>query len=255
VTSKSTTSVERALDILWLMYMENKEIGVTEIAQSLGCYKSTVHRNLIALQKKGFVEKNAVTGKYWLGMAIYNMGMLYGSKISLKDIWRPFAEELCAKLRETVNLGVLDKNSNELGRVVLIDKVETNQRLTLVPAVGTLSYAHASSNGKVLLSHQDDAYIERFAAEGLKKFTNNTITDLETLKSELTLVRERGYAVDKEEIEIGLMCVGAPIYDKNGIVAALSVSGPTGRFQGERFMEVVREVTRTAEKISHRLML
>lgn len=248
--SQSIGTIERALEILWIMYKENRELGVTEIAQSLDVYKSTVHRTLVALKKKGFVEQNPETGKYWLGLVLFSMGMQYDRKISLKDVCSPFIKRLADKVGETVNLGILD--NNEVGKVVIIDKVETDQRLTLVPSVGALNHAHCSSMGKVLLSFSDNDYFDKFIAKGLKPFTNNTITEKEELKDELREVRNKGYAIDKEESEIGLMCVGAPIFDKNGVRAAISIAGPTQRFQGERLMEIIDAVKDTAQEISRK---
>ena len=144
---QSTSTVERALDILWLMYRENRELGVTEIAQSIGVYKSAIHRTLIALQKKGFVEQNVANGKYWLGMSTFSLGMSCRNKITLSDVCRPFLNELGRKLNETVHLGLLDKSESQ---TVLIDCVETKHHLTLAPPIGSGSLAYCSSIGKAI---------------------------------------------------------------------------------------------------------
>mgnify|MGYP003751333995 CR=1 FL=1 len=247
---RSASTVERALDILWLMYRENRELGVTEIAQHIGVYKSAVHRTLTALQKKGFVEQNAANGKYWLGMAVFSMGMAYRNKITLKDVCRPFLEELAQKLNESVNLGILDKTKSN---VILIDRLITQKHLTMVPPVGSGSPAHSSGIGKAILSYLDDIDIEKVFSGNLTRFTANTITDFNRLKEEFRVIRDRGYSIDNEELEIGLMCVAAPIFNKEGVIAAFSVSGPTGRFQGERFIQIVNEVKNTSKLISEKL--
>lgn len=248
-------SIDRALDILILLYYEQKELGVTEIAKNLGLHKSTVHRTLSTLENKGFVQQNFENGKYWLGMKIYALGMLVGEKMPLKHIIRPYSKELFEKFHEVVNVSVLDKTSQKYPRTILILKEEsTDQILRVNPIVGSSSESHYSAVGKCLLAFSPNKVLERFKGQDLPAYTKNTINNWEDLLIELDNVRSRGYAVDNEELEIGLTCVAAPILDKeNNSIAAISISGPTSRIKSDKFDIIVNEVKNTAWKISNLL--
>ncbi|WP_432666291.1 IclR family transcriptional regulator [Wukongibacter baidiensis] len=248
-------SIDRALDILILLYYEQRELGVTEIAKTLGLHKSTVHRTLSTLENKGFAQQNLENGKYWLGMKIYALGMLVGEKMPLKHIIRPYAKELFEKFHEVVNVSVLDKTSQKYPRTILILKEESpDQILRVNPIVGSSSESHYSAVGKCLLAFSPKKVLDRFQAQDLPIYTKNTISNWDDLLKELEDVRINGYAIDNEELEIGLTCVAAPIVDKeNNVIAAMSISGPTSRIRSEKFESIVNEVKNTAWKISNLL--
>ncbi|WP_432402942.1 IclR family transcriptional regulator [Wukongibacter sp. M2B1] len=248
-------SIDRALDILMLLYYEQKELGVTEIAKSLGLHKSTVHRTLSTLENKGFVQQNLENGKYWLGMKIYALGMLVGEKMPLKHIIRPYAKELFERFHEVVNVSVLDKTSQNYPRTILILKEESpDQILRVNPIVGSSSGSHYSAVGKCLLAFSPEKVLDKFKTKELPIYTKNTISNWDDLLKELEDVRIKGYAIDNEELEIGLTCVAAPILDKeNNVIAAISISGPTSRIRSDKFEAIVSEVKTIAWKISNLL--
>lgn len=248
-------SIGRALDILMLLYYEQKELGVTEIAKSLGLHKSTVHRTLSTLENKGFVQQNLENGKYWLGMKIYALGMLVGEKMPLKHIIRPYAKELFERFHEVVNVSVLDKTSQNYPRTILILKEESpDQILRVNPIVGSSSGSHYSAVGKCLLAFSPEKVLDKFKTKELPIYTKNTISNWDDLLKELEDVRIKGYAIDNEELEIGLTCVAAPILDKeNNVIAAISISGPTSRIRSDKFEAIVSEVKTIAWKISNLL--
>lgn len=247
------SAIERALEILMLLFREKREMGITEIAGEMGLHKSTVHRALATLQEYGFVEQNPVTSKYWLGIKLFSLGMLYRNRMKIQDIARPFTEELAHKCREVVHMGILE-NQHDIGRVLVIDKVETEQILSLTPTVGSGTLAHCSAMGKMLLAYKPDEYLQKFAEQGLPRYTENTITDLGELKRELLQIKKQGYSLDREEIEVGLTCVAAPIIDSSGeVVAAVSVSGPVTRMTPERLPLIVNYVKEAAARISEQI--
>jgi len=250
-TNELIGSIERALDILLLLQQEGEELGVTQISAKMGIYKSTVHRTLATLEKKGFVQQNAKTGKYWLGLKLYSMGMLIRQKLPLKNIAHPYAQALSERFNEVVHIAVLDKSSEDYPKQLIIDKIESQSMLSLTPPSGSISPAHCSAAGKCLLAFADPAYIRKFTDNTLPLFTANTIVSWEALLRELEMIRRSGYAIDNEELEHGLTCVAAPIFGANReIMAALSLSGPTARIRSERFQEVVDEVRKTTMLIS-----
>jgi len=244
-------SVDRALDVLLLLQQEGKEMGVTQISSGLGMYKSTVHRTLTTLEKKGFVQQNPDNGKYWLGIRLYSLGMIIRERLPLRNIAYPYAKALSEKFAEVVHISVLDQTALLHPRHIIIDKIQGRQQvLGLTPPVGSSALCHSSAIGKCLLAYSPRQYVGRFSANPLPGFTEKTITEWATLLHELDEITKQGYAVDDEELESGLTCVAGPILGRNtDIVAALSLSGPTSRVRA-RFDDIVEEVRNTARLIS-----
>lgn len=249
-----TQAVDRALQILLLLGSEGREMGVSEIASRLDLWKSTVHRTLATLAARGFVSKHPETDRYFLGVKLFSLGMRWREKAGLVPLVRPVMEKLAAELGEAVHLVVLDPDPESPHTVVVVDRVDSAHVLGVTPRVGFGSAAHCSAVGKVLLAHSPPHLVERIIrTRGLPRFTPNTITDEQALLAELARTRERGYAIDDEEMEIGLYCVAAPVRDAHGeVVAALSVSGPAARLS-PRYQEVAREVMQAAAEVSARL--
>lgn len=256
--SETIVSVDRSLDLLLLLYNNGEGMGVSEIGRELDLHKSTVHRTLATLENKGFVYQNKENGKYWLGLKIYAMGLLVGEKLSINDIIKPYAKQLFEEFHEVVNVSILDKDVKKGYKSVIILKESANNKvLSVNPNVGSSSDVHSSSVGKCLLAFSDDVDIEKFSDIPLKKYTENTIDSLETLKEDLKNIRQQGYSVDNEEQEIGLFCIGAPILDKNGnAIASISISGPTARIKNKdidrkisRLVEIAKEISLQVQQI------
>ncbi|WP_313755724.1 IclR family transcriptional regulator [Tissierella sp.] len=250
--SETIVAVDRALDVLLLLYNNGQEIGVSEIGRELGLHKSTVHRTLATLENKGFVHQNRENGKYWLGTKIYAMGLRVGEKLSLVDIIRPYAKELFDEFQEVVNVSILDKDSHDgYKTIIILKEVDTNKVLSVNPNIGSSSDAHASSVGKCLLAFSKDIDFNKISNNHLKKHTENTLSNKDELIKELKKVKEDGYAIDDEEQELGLYCIGAPILDKNGdAIAAISMSGPTARMKRQDINDKILKVVETAKEIS-----
>lgn len=247
-------SIDRALDIMLLLQQEGREMGVTQISAALGIYKSTVHRTLATLEGKGFVQQNPDNGKYWLGIRLYSLGMLIRERLPLKNIAYPYAKELSEKFDEVVHLSILDKSALTYPKHIIIDKIQGRQQvLSLTPPVGSSAPCHSAAVGKCLIAFSPRSYLERFVGNPLPAFTDKTVCDWDKLLAELETIKRRGYAVDDEELELGLTCVAGPILDRHaGIMAALSLSGPTSRVRA-RFAEIVEEVIKTTRAISSNL--
>jgi DNA-binding IclR family transcriptional regulator len=244
-------SIDRALDILLVLQENGKEMGVTQISKELGIYKSTVYRTLAALERKNFVQQNSENGKYWLGLKLYSLGMLIREKMPLKNMAYPYAKALSDKFNEVVHISVLDKSAALFPKHIIIDKIESDQVLSVTPPIGSISACHCAAVGKCLMAFSDLEYIDRFVGNQLAAFTPNTITNWDKLLAELKTIRQQGYAIDDEELELGLTCVAAPILGTNQqAVAALSLSGPTARVKSAKFADIVREAKKTAHCIS-----
>jgi len=239
--------LEKIIKILDLFDEKGKELTPTEIRESLGLNKSTVFRILNILVEASFLERDSVTSKYRLGFKLYYLGSLVEGRSEIKNLAHPFLEELKEKCDETVHLVVLDH-----GEAFYLDKLEGKKAIRVVSNVGWRLPVHCTGVGKVLLASLPEETVRNIIQEkSLKRFTNNTITDLETLKIELARIRKQGYAIDNEEIEVGLKCVAAPLkYSAGETIAAISVSGPKERFNGAEMKRLILLVKSTSERIS-----
>lgn len=243
-------SLHKAVDIL-LLLQEEGEMGVTAIARSLDMNKSTVHRILSTLQDRYLVRQNPETGKYWLGLKLYSLGMSVKENLPLQSIATPYLNALSDKFKEVVHLSVLDISAVTFPKLMILDKIQTVKILSLTPSLGSGSPCHCSAMGKCLLAFSPAEYVEKFTGQPLQRCTANTITNWADFLLELENIRRKKYAIDEQEMEIGLICVGAPILNKkHEVLAAISLSGPTSRITASILPEVIEEVQRTARDIS-----
>jgi DNA-binding IclR family transcriptional regulator len=243
-------AIERACSILGAFTADRPELGVTELSEALGLHKSTVHRFLVNLERGGLVERLPRTGRYRLGLRLFELGSLVVQQMNLWDEALPFLEALVRDSGETGHLAVLDG-----GEAIYVERVETRRALRIPSAMGRGYPVHATNLGKVLLAHQPEARVKEILAErGMPAFTKRTITDPVALAEELATVREQGYAIDDEEYDEGLRCIGSPIMDHTGtVVAALGIGGPVTRVTPERVPELAKLVRMAAKGLSRRL--
>ena len=222
-------SVDRALSILEAMATEGRPLGLGEVASRVGLHVSTVHRLLATMRARSFVEQDDVTGHYRIGTAALRVGTSFLSETDLRPSLRPVLEGLAAKSKETANLVILQELE-----AVYVDHVIGTKVAKLFTEVGQRVPLHCTAVGKVFLAflpqHRRDAVLPRMP---LARFTKYTLTTRKTLMEEIERVRAAGYAVDREEHEIGVACIAAPILDASDLVtAAIGVSGPSGRILG-----------------------
>ncbi|MCL6632264.1 MAG: IclR family transcriptional regulator [Alicyclobacillus herbarius] len=243
-------SVDKALLLLEVISDYPRGVAITELSSRTGMYKSTIHRLLGTLMKRGFVEQDGQSGRYKLGYTLLDLGMRLLASIDLRSEALPHLQELARQANEVVHLALLDQ-----GEVVYIEKVETPQTIRMHSRVGKRVPVHATGLGKAILAflpiEEVQALIRRY---GLPKLTEFTVTDEQTLLESLERIRQLGYAIDVEEHELGICCVAAPIFDNAGqVVAACSVSGPRQRLDPARLQELSPVVVQTGRRISERL--
>lgn len=239
--------LDKALKVLELFDERGKELTVTEIQALLNFNKASTFRIAKNLEDAGYLEKDPDTLKYTLGLRIYYLGTLAEPHTPIRRITRPFLEKLNEQSEETVHLAVLHR-----GQALYLDKIEGKRTIRVITRVGMELSAHCSGVGKVLLASVSEETLERIITErGLPRFTVNTITDLNALKTELAQIRKKGYAIDNEEIEEGLKCAAAPVRDSEGkVVAAISISVPRERFD-KGVSTYISMVKKTAQEISN----
>ena len=244
-------SIDKVLDLLEFLSINEQETGITEINKKLHMGLSTVHRILTTLKSRGYVIQNQQTTKYRLGIKLFGLGYAVKSTKRLVEITKSYLKQLSQSTNETANLAILEGKE-----VIYIAKIESPEILTTNIKIGTRLPAHCTSLGKVLL-----ASISNWEFEGLYKndeplpsLTSNSITSLEELKKHLKKVKIQGYAVDREEYKIGINCVSVPIFSRNGeVIAAISITGPASRFTIDEIKEVKDELMNVSKEISNQL--
>lgn len=242
-------SIERAIQILNCFTNNTPELTLQAIASELNLNKSTVHGILNTLKHYGLVEQDDERGKYRLGMHLLVLGNRLLDRLEIRTVASPVIQELSEQVGETVHLVILRGAD-----VVYIDKCTSSRSFQVFTAVGMSYPAYVTGVGKVLLADKSDDELCGLIPPVLKKVTEHSISSREELLMHLAQVRKQGYAFDKDENEIGLSCVAAPIFDYNGkAVAAISVAGPSVRLNDERMEELVGVVLNAAGEISRRL--
>jgi len=239
--------LERSLGILELLCSDGPELSLIELSERLRLHKSTTHRLVGALEQHRFVEKSSNNGKYRLGLKLFELGSKAIAQLDWRERARRFLQRLAFETGETAHLCILDD-----GEVLYLEKVEAPRTIRVPSIVGRRYPAHCGAAGKTLLAFQPEEEIEELIKRrGLKAYTRNTLTTPAQLREGLRLVREQGYAIDNEEFEEGLECIGAPIRDYSGkVVAAISIAGPAFRITEDKLPVLARSVIEAAKELS-----
>ena len=243
------SSVANSIRLLTSFSGEENELGITTLASRLRLAKSTVHRLAATLTSAGFLEQNAETGKYRLGVALFELGALVRRRMDVANEARPKLRELLEKTGETVQLGIVDHYS-----VLYVYEMESPRAIRMAAAVGGRAPLHCTAVGKVLLAFQAPDYVKAVIERGLTGFTSKTLTRREAVLAMLEEVRQREHAVDDEESESGLRAIAAPVRNHTGaIIAALGVAAPVQRMSKKAMQACVPGVIDTANAVSARL--
>lgn len=242
--------LDRAVTILDTLAAHDYDLSLFELAERLSLHKSTIHRLLMVLERHRLVERRAQSGKYGLGLRLFEFGTKAFARLGLGERARPYLERLAADAGETAHLCILDD-----GEVLYLEKVEPSRTVRVPSSVGQRNPAHCTAVGKALLAHLPESDLDALVrSRGLKAYTRNTIASPVLLKRELRAIRERGYAIDDEEIEEGLRCIGAPVRDHGGrVVASMSIAGPAFRVTRGRAPALGRLVMKIADELSAEL--
>ena len=229
---------------------EEPEWGLMELADYLDLPKSTVHRAVVNLEVRGLLERNEVTGKYRLGLKLFELGMRAGRNMDLRVAARPYLEKLSEQTGEMIALAILSDDE-----VLYLDVVHSSKALRAASAAGQRRPLHCTAVGKVLLGGLPQYEVVRIAEKtGLPPRTRYSITDAERLFEDVSQIKKQNYALDLEEFEEGLCCVAAPIMDEaNKIAASIGVSGPLTRFDEETRPNIIQLMQSAAQAISREL--
>lgn len=248
-------SVDRAIDIIEYLFAAKQPVSLTQISKDLSLYKSTVYRTLVTLQNRGFVQQNEDTGNYFLGLKLLLIGSHAKPDFDITAIAHPYMERLYREFSETVNLSVLSTDSNHRYQSVVVDRINGKNRLSSSITLGSLNECYSCSVGKCLLAFSNHIDLSIYEDFPMVRHTKNTITTIPELEKELERVRQNRYALDAEEWETGLYCIGAPILRNGQAVAAMSISGPTSRINDSHVKERILYVRDLCQELSDHLYL
>lgn len=249
MATSAVQSVGRAIRILELVAEHPDQLGVTELGRRIGVHKATAFRLVSTLAQAGLVERAPGTDAYRPGFGLVRLATTALADLDVVRQARPVLERLAEETQETVNLAVLEGDE-----VVNIDQVAGSHAVLNVNWVGRRTPLHCTSNGKVLLAHLPEPEWDRFLRSPLERRTPRTITDPAALRIQLRRARTLGYAYTREELEVGLNAVAAPVRGPSGeVVAAVSVAGPAYRVTRKRIPELARAVVKAGAGISRRM--
>lgn len=242
---RSLGSLEKAIEILYHLHAEPATAGVTAIGRALDMPKSSVHRLLAALARRGLVERGA-HGQYRPGMGLVALGLGALAREPVLAAARPVLEHEAAELGETVFLVAA-----RAGRLLVLDKEEGTGFLRAAPRVGSEVPLHATAVGKLYLAFGDDAV--RLADDALERFTPQTLCSSAALLSETALAREQGFATNREEWIPGLAVLAAPVRVRGCMQAAVALAAPAPRFEALGPAAIARRMQAAGERIAARL--
>lgn len=226
-------SLYKALRILDRFSVNSPELGITELSEQLGLYKSNVHNIVDTFVKMGYLEQNPENEKYRLGFKILELSHVISSSISIRKVILPYMQELSSSTNETVYLGM--PNDSE---VIYLESSSPKNQLSTRSMLGVKAPLYCTGIGKAMLAYLPDEILNGIIAKGLKKYTDHTISDDDTLREEMAAIRSRGYSIDNMEHEYGIKCIGMPVLNKKKqVVAAISLSGPSLRFDEDKIKE------------------
>lgn len=243
-------AVDKALEILALVKTSGHEMSLAEIAKTTGWHKSSVQRMLTTLCYHKFLQRDDATKRYSLGIALADYGRIALDNLDIRQLAKPFLQQLVDYSGETAVLALLNDT-----KMVMVDKREPISHLRASPFIGTRFPATATSNGKALLAWLPEERVsEILQIEGLPSSTKRSITKPGPYRADLAVVRERGYATDREEFQEGVSGVSAPIFTPKGqVIATVSLVGPAFRMTEESIRDYGEKCVEVAAQISTKL--
>ncbi len=241
-------SLKRAIAVLDCFSQKEPELSVTEIARKLDMQKSTIFNILTTFQESGILIKNPSNNKYQLGYKLLHLSYIINSGISIREDFLPFMKEIANATGEVCYFGLLDGLE-----VLYIEAVYPMTQLQARNILGERAPLYCTGLGKAMLANLSEEQINTVLSGPMPPFTKCTITDPDVLRIELEEIRQNGFAVDNMEHEFGIRCVAVPVFGLNGnILGAVSVSGPSPRFDPPTIVKTATIITETLKALQNR---
>jgi IclR family KDG regulon transcriptional repressor len=243
------SSVANAMRMIRAFSDEEYEIGISDLALRLGVAKSTAHRLATTLLEAGMLEQNRQTGKYRLGLALFQLGTLVRRKMDISNEAKPWLMALREQTDETIHLAVPGPSG-----MLYVNFLESRKAIRMGSRIGQTLPLHCTAEGKVLLAHQTPHAIEQVIAAGLRPLTAHTITGRAAFLAELANIHTQGFALDDEESEPGMRCIAAAVMDDGGeVAAAVGIAGPAQRLSRDILVGYAPDLRQAVRAISARL--
>lgn len=227
--------IDRAATLLDTISRYSKPVKLKVLSADTGLHPSTAHRILRSLIDNRFVDRDT-NGDYRLGQRLLQIGNRLHGNIDLRAVALPYMERLRDNLGETVNLTIREGDV-----VIYFEKATPNRMMHVQQVIGVRAPLHVTAVGKLILGMSGEEEICNYAQRtNLPSYTRNTLSSLPALTEECLSSIKQGYALDNEEAEIGVGCIGVLLYDRSGsVTAGLSVSAPIERRKDEWISELV----------------
>ncbi|HEV3171872.1 MAG TPA: IclR family transcriptional regulator [Actinocrinis sp.] len=234
--------LDRAAAILGAFDAEHRELTLSALVARCGLPRSTTHRTADRMIRLGWLDKPQ--DRYRIGNRLFEISSLAPIRLELREAVLPYLQDLHSATKTTVQLGVLDG-----AQILVVEKITGHRSMPMLSQVGGIIPAYCSALGRAILAYSDTASIDAVLGAGMPARTPRTLTTRAAVIRELTAVPARGWAVDREEGNIGVSCVAAPIFAPLGeVVAALSVTGPTALVRADRIGPAVRMAAAAASR-------
>jgi DNA-binding IclR family transcriptional regulator len=234
--------LDRAATILGAFDASHRELTLAALVRRSGLPRSTTHRTADAMLRLGWLDKP--DEHYRIGNRLFEISGLAPIRHELREAVLPFLQDLYNATHTAVQLGVLDGPE-----VLIVEKITGHRPMPMLSQVGGTIPTHCSALGRAILAYSSAETVNAVIAAGLAGRTPRTITTADALRRELAAIPDRGWAVEREEGNIGVSCVGAPIFGPLGdVVAALSVTGPSAAVRSDRAGPAVRLAAAAASR-------
>jgi DNA-binding IclR family transcriptional regulator len=250
IKTQTVPALDRALSILELLAKSRAGLTLPELVEQSHIPRSSVHYLLVTLERRGYVQRNERTSRYLFGLNLVHLANSAWSGLSLRQQAAPFLGSLARRAQMTAHMAILkDKEA------VIVAKHSPFDGMRMATWVGKRMEVHCTGLGKALIAYLSEPQLECILREhGLPRHNENTICSAKKLREELARVVQNGFSLDDEEDELGLSCIGAPVFDAGGhAVAAISLSAASSHFNESSYAFLVREAKSTAAAIGEAL--
>jgi DNA-binding IclR family transcriptional regulator len=235
--------LDRAAAVLGAFDAAHRELTLSALVARCRLPRSTTHRTAMRMIQLGWLEKPG--DRYRIGNRLFEIGSLAPIRLELREAALPFLQDLHQATKITVQLGVLDGT-----QILVVEKITGHRAMPMLSQVGGMIPAYCSALGRAILAYSQPEVIEVALAGPLPARTPRTLTSRIPIMRELTAIPERGWAIEREEGNIGVSCVAAPIFGPLGdVVAALSVTGPSQLVRADRIGPAVRMAAAATSRV------
>jgi len=246
---RTKSALRHGIEVLKSFTREEPILGVNEISRRVGMHKSTASRILVTLEEAHLVERDALTGKYRLGVGVLALSGPLLANMNVRDVARPYLEQLAESAGETIGLSIWSD-----GEAINVDQVLGPGAVKHIAPLGARFRPHSSASGKIFMAYAAPEEVDKILSRGLLRLTERTIVDRDALMGDLRRVRRRGYAVNDGEASLETVGIAAPVRDERArVVAAVTLSAPRYRSGPERIAQLGPLVKETAADVSKRL--